>query len=132
VPVFATIGGLDLLGAAEGLKNQIIVVRINKIDEVKLKKAVDIQGGAKSAATSAALALVDRLPKAALDLALPPTVSYLKDNYGIDAEMVAADAPVPKGRSLSEFWPGVVAGGGAVGIGWFIWHYGLGRLLTRG
>jgi hypothetical protein len=125
------ISGLDMLGDVERLGDTLVLVRIKNIDPAKLKKAVGAEGGIKGALTSAALATTNRIPKAVLDVGLPVASNMLRDKYGIDASITAADAYRPEARRSSEFWPGLVAGTvfGASILG--IWR-GASRLLGRG
>lgn len=120
--------GLDMLGA--GLSDSVVIVRVIKIDPNKLKQATGAERGLKSMAVSAALAATNRVPKAVLDVALPTAAGVLKDKYGIEAVITAADSYEVKDRPVSEFFPGLVAGAllGLSGLG--IWK-GVSRLLHR-
>jgi hypothetical protein len=118
---------LELLGA-DGLKNQYIVARIKRIDPERAK-ALAGESATKQALMSVALTATDRIPKAALDIGLPTTANLLKKRYGIEADLFAADAPPGKGeRDISEFFPGVVVGGVAVGLVVALWS-GIRRLF---
>jgi hypothetical protein len=99
--------GLDLFGAAENLSNQYLVLHIKGIDADVLKKKI---GGTKGAIAAASLSIVNREPKAVLDI-LSPIISGAAKSYGVDADLVVTNVPPSKGgRALSEFWPGLVAG----------------------
>ena len=104
--------GLDLMGAAEGLATQAIVVRIKSIDAVKLRAAI-ASDKSWGPALGPALALVDIAPKAALDAALPIAKKTLVD-YGITADVAAADVPPATRSGESGFLLLVGAGGGIV------------------
>lgn len=115
---------IDILGesARPGLRSQVIVAKINGIDEEKLRRAVAGDSRWRSAITDGALSLASRAPKAVLDLALPIAGQVLKSEYGIDATLSAANAPPPV-RSASELWPGVALGLGLAGAGWGLLHF---------
>ena len=99
--------GLDLLGAADALANQFIVLRVKNIDREKLKAKL----GSKGALAGAGLMFVDAAPKAALD-AVAPFIPKAAKDYGIDLEVGIFDRPPPTGgRGFSEFWPGLLMGG---------------------
>jgi len=103
--------GLDSLGAVDGLAAQFITLRVKHIDRDKLRQKL---GGSTGSMASSAVTMVDAAPKAALDAALPVAVAKARD-YGIDLETMVTNAPPsPKGRALSEFWPGLAVG---IGIG---------------
>src|SRR6185369_14593101 len=98
--------GFDLLGAVEALSTQYITLRVKSIDAEKLKAKL---GGSSGQLASFGLSLVDRAPKAALDVAMPFVKKEALD-YGVDLEVQMGNAPLAKQRAMSEFWPGLVAG----------------------
>lgn len=114
----AILGG-DLIGA-DGLQNQYIVLHVRNIDKAALQRKLKEPRGAPPSPSRQALAvsltgttvnMIDRVPKAILDLAMPFLVKLLKDDYGIDAQITAAEVPPKlKVRELSEFFPGAVVG----------------------
>lgn len=118
--------GLNLLGAE--LASQFITLRIKHIDREKLKQKL---GGASGTLAQGALTLVDMEAKAALDMVVPVVRSKLKNDYGVDADIVVSNVPPSQGgRALSEFWPGLLVGG-AVGVsGFAIWNL-VRRLVGR-
>jgi hypothetical protein len=99
--------GYDVLGAEDALANQYIVLRIKRIDQAKLASKL---GGSKGQLASSALTIVNTMPKAALDAALPIAKSKALE-YGVDVDVTASDVP-PKlqQRALSEFWVGLLGG----------------------
>lgn len=122
-----------MLGASgDGLQSQLIVLRVLHIDADKLKKAIGVEG-MKAAGLNVALSVVDSQPKMALDVALPLAKNFLKDNYGVDAEITTSNAP-PPARSKSEFFGGLVFGVGAstvvFGVGWATWKLLFRRIFT--
>lgn len=109
--------GLDLLGAVStGLSKQFITLQIKSIDTETLKNKL---GGNTGAIASSAMPLVDTAPKAALDMAMPFIVKTAK-GYGIDLGTTVTNTAPSKGRSYSEFFPGlafgVVIGAASFGI----------------
>jgi hypothetical protein len=137
---YYTLGTDVLVGAADdtGLKNQYIVIRVNKIDPKKLGQAMDApsppEGGAGKKLTKAVLPLMptvlNNIPKFVLDMALPVAAKTATD-YGIDATVFATNVPPAQGgRDKSEFVPGVVTGalgaGVVIGLG-----YGVKALVKR-
>lgn len=136
---YYTLGTDALVGAASdsGLKNQYIVIRVNKIDPKKLGEAMDAPPppeGAGKKLTKAVLPLMptvlNNIPKFVLDMSLPVAAKVATD-YGIDATVYATNVPPAQGgRDKSEFVPGVVAG--AVGAGVFIGlGYGVKALVKK-
>jgi hypothetical protein len=129
------LGALHMLGAVSGpgtgLADQIIVVRVNRVDAEKLKGFIGVKGVA-AAGLGVALSVVDSQPKFALDIGLPVAKSFLRENLGIDAEITPANV-APAARGKSEFLPGVVAGAGLTalvfGVGWTTWKILVGRLF---
>jgi hypothetical protein len=115
-----------LIGGGAGLADQVIAVRVLDIDADKLKEAV---GGMSGSAAALALSLVDKAPKAALDAAKPLIVSKAKD-YGVTLEIGVSNKPASEPRALSEFWPGLAAGG-VIGFSVFGIVKLIGRLLGR-
>ena len=100
--------GLDMLGAR--LDEQYITLRVKHIDQGRLISKL----GSKGALVAGALKFADADGKATLDMAIPIAKKYAKD-YGIELETMVTNAPPsPKGRALSEFWPGLAIG---IGIG---------------
>jgi hypothetical protein len=99
--------GFDVLGADDALANQYIIVRIKRIDQAKLAGKI---GGSQGQLASSALTIVNTMPKAILDAALPIAKTKALD-YGIDADITVTDVP-PKlrARAFSEFWPGLGVG----------------------
>jgi len=112
---------LNLLGALNptGLKSQYIIVKVNDVDEQKLKG----QLGPYGRYVPSGLKVVDTLPKVVLDTVAPVAAKALKDQYGIDASISFVNA-APPARPKSEFLPGVGAGilmsGLAAGVYWFV------------
>jgi hypothetical protein len=109
--------GYDVLGAEDALANQYIVVRVKRIDRNKLAAAI---GGSKGQLASSAMQVVNTMPKAIIDAALPIAKSKAL-NYGIDVDIAATDVPSNlRKRAFSEFWPGlgigIVLGGFSLGI----------------
>lgn len=98
--------GFDVLGAEDGLANQYIIVRVKHIDKPKLAAKL----GSSGQLASSALTIVNVMPKAILDAAVPIAKSKALE-YGIDAEITTTDVP-PKMqvRAYSEFWPGLGVG----------------------
>lgn len=127
-------GGLHMLGASgsDGLKNQFIVVKIDRIDADALKRKL-AEGGHSAAIAPLVMLATDRAPKAAVDLALPLAVKELRE-YGVYAKLTAHDVPPPEGRARSEFLPGFVVGAGVVtlvtAVGWGAWNLLLKRIFT--
>lgn len=119
--------GFDVLGAEDALANQYIVVRIKHVDRAKLAAKL---GGSQGQLASSALTIVNTMPKAVLDAALPIAKTKALD-YGIDADVTVSDVPPQlRARAFSEFWPGllggIVLGGFSLGIA-----KGIGKLLGR-
>lgn len=117
--------GFDVLGAEDALANQYILVRIKRIDQAKLASKL---GGSKGQLASSALTIVNTMPKAILDAALPIAKTKALD-YGVDADITVSNVP-PKmqARALSEFWPGLI-GGVVLGASGLLIVKLLGRLL---
>jgi hypothetical protein len=117
--------GFDVLGAEDALANQYIVVRVKRIDRAKLAAKL---GGSKGQLASSALQVVNTMPKAVLDAALPIAKTKATD-YGIDVDFSVSDVP-PKlrQRAFSEFWPGLGIGIVLGGLGLAIVK-GIGKLL---
>jgi hypothetical protein len=117
--------GYDVLGAEDALANQYILVRIKRIDQAKLASKL---GGSKGQIASSAMTVVNTMPKAALDAALPIAKSKALD-YGIDLDVMVSDVP-PKmrARAMSEFWVGL-AGGVVLGASGLLIAKLFGRLL---
>lgn len=116
--------GFDLLGATDALADQLIIVRVKRVDTERLKQRI---GGKAGAATSAAMAFVNLAPKAALDIALPIALGQLK-TMGIEAEAQVSSAPMPttRRRAFSEFFPGLAVGVVLGGTG-----FGIFKLLSK-
>jgi hypothetical protein len=109
--------GFDVLGAEDALANQYIIVRVKRIDQAKLAGKI---GGSQGQLASSALTIVNTMPRAALDAALPIAKTKALE-YGIDADVTVSDVPPSlRARAFSEFWPGlgigVVLGGFSLGI----------------
>lgn len=119
---------LDIMGAGENLASQAIVVRIRSVDVEKLRKALDV--GAAGVALAPAVAIVDKMPKLAIDMALPVLREELR-KMGIEAEVWGAEAPPPP-RAASEALPaaavGAAAGAGLALVGRWVYT----RLRKRG
>ena len=121
----AYLKSIDLIGElASPLAGQTIVVRVNGIDEAKLRRAVAGDDRWRGALTSSALSLAARVPTAALDLSLPVAARLLQSEYGIDATLTRGPAPPMQGSS--ELWLGLGLGLGLAGVGW-----GLLQLVRR-
>jgi hypothetical protein len=122
-----------MLGAAgDGLRNQWVILKIAHVDGARLKQKM-AQEGRSSMIAPAAMLAVDALPKAIVDIALPIVSKQLLE-YGVTAELTAADTPPAQGgRARSEFFPGAIIGAGATavifGIGWGTWRLLLSRLF---
>ena len=99
--------GLDLLGAGEALASQTIQLRITSIDPDKLRKGLG--AGAWGAALAPALAVVDEVPKLAIDMVVPVLKSKL-EAMGITADVSATDTPAAP-RAPSEAAAGLFVGG---------------------
>lgn len=112
--------GSDLLGV-DGLQNQYILLRVKNIDKATLQRRLRQSPGEpqsssmrtlKASLTGTTVSVIDRVPKAFLDLAVPFVVEMLKEDYGIDAQITVSDVPLSmRVRERSEFFPGVVVGG---------------------
>ncbi len=111
--------GSDLIGA-DGLQNQYILLHVKNIDKAALQNKLKQPPGEPPTPSKQALvaslagtsvSVIDRVPKAIIDLALPFLTKVLKDDYGIDAQITASDVPQKmKVRELSEFFPGAAVG----------------------
>lgn len=119
---------LELLGA-DALSDQYITVRVRRIDPVKLRQKL---GGKSGWLASMGVGVVEQVPKAALDAALPVAKSILARDYGVELETTVTKVPPSQGgRDVSEFWTGLAAGT-AVGASTLLIFKGLaaaGRLL---
>lgn len=125
--------GSSLGVASTGLKDQFVVIRVNRIDGDLFKRKL-VEAGQSSAIAPAVLMAVDTAPKFAIDVALPMAAKEL-EKYGIFATLSASDAPLAQGeRKKSEFLPGFVIGSGIVAtvaaIGWGAWKLVLNKLFT--
>jgi len=99
--------GLSLLGADDALANQYITLQVKSIDHDKLKLKL---GGKTGTIASSAMTFVDAAPKAVLDIATP-LIKKTAADYGVELGVTVSNVPPKgKGRALSEFWPGLVAG----------------------
>lgn len=117
--------GYDVLGADDALANQYIVVRVKRIDRDKLAAAL---GGSRGQLASSAIQVVNTMPKAIIDAALPIAKTQAT-KYGIDVDIASTDVPPNlRRRAFSEFWPGlgigIVLGVFSLGIA-----KGIGKLL---
>lgn len=111
--------GSDLIGA-DGLQNQYVLLRVKNIDKNALQRKIKELPGAPPSPSEQALmaslagtavSVVDRIPKAVLDLAVPFLIKMLKDDYGIDAQITVSEVPQNmKVRERSEFFPGAAVG----------------------
>ena len=114
----ADMDGLDLLGAEDALASQYITIRIKRIDREKLKQQL---GDSKGKIATGALSFVDLAPKAMLDVAIP-FVKKEAVKYGVDVDVIVANAPPAPRRAMSEFFPGFVIGTGLGGASLAIYH----------
>ncbi len=111
--------GSDLVGA-DGLQNQYILLHVRSIDKAALQRKLREPPGAPPSPSKQQLvaslagtgvSVIDRVPKAVLDLALPFFIKVLKSDYGIDAQITVSEVPQRmKVRERSEFFPGTVIG----------------------
>lgn len=100
--------GLDVIGAGESLASYTILVRVRSVDPAKLRQAITDKpwGGA----IPGAIAVVDEIPSAALDIVLPVAKSQL-EKIGIMADLSRTQKP-PKAAAKHE--SAIVLGVGAV------------------
>ena len=131
-------GAIHMLGAtSEGLKNQLLIVKVNRVDGDRLRHEIVKAGSSESTAAIVSSLLttgMDRAPKLLVDAAIPMAERELRDRFGVDLTITAADAAtVPPARKRSEFLVGAVVGGGAValvvGVGWSAWALLFKKLL---
>lgn len=116
--------GLHILGAAgDGLKGQVVVARVDRVDVEKLKRTVGDHGSA----IDLVFDFADWKPKAAIDAAIPLIRGELA-KIGVDATITAGTGAT---RGPSEFWGGLAAGAVLGGSALVIWKL-LGWLVGGG
>lgn len=107
-----------------GLSNQYIVLRIDHVDGPTLqKKLASMNESTIASLAPAMVSVVDTIPKAVVDIALPFAKKELK-NFGVTASIVAANVPpVQGGRDKSELFPGIAIGATAASVVALVWKF---------